>query len=54
MAPSSQIKDASLVSPYFFAVCTKGASQLQASVPVSRMPARRALSIQPTVVLKED
>jgi hypothetical protein len=32
----SQISDASRVASYLFAVCTKGASQLQASVPVSR------------------
>ena len=34
----SQIRDASPVALYFWAVCTKGASQLQASVPVRRTP----------------
>ena len=34
----SQINDASPVALYFWAVCTKGASQLQASVPVRRTP----------------
>lgn len=34
----SQIRPASPDSAYFFAVCTKGASQFQASVPVRRTP----------------